>query len=99
MDMDRWRAEIDQLDEQLLRLLSRRAQLAVELARVKRGLGRPVEDPGREQAVLERARQMNPGPLDSLAVAALFTQIIRECRAVAQRAVQGAPAHVVEGNP
>ncbi len=90
MTIEDWRRRIDGIDDHLLRLLNRRAQLAVELARLKRAAGLPVEDPGREQQVLARVCQRNQGPLDGSSVAALFTHIIRACRALGQKS-QGSP--------
>jgi chorismate mutase len=82
MDIERWRKEIDELDEELLRLLNMRARLAVKVGGLKRASGIPVRDPAREQFVLQRLRAANTGPLDQEAVVRLFRRIIRESRRV-----------------
>ena len=82
MEIKEWRAEIDAIDEELLRLLNRRAKLAVQVGMLKRGEGWPLCDPQRECEVLERARHENNGPLDDRAVARIFRRIIRESRRV-----------------
>ena len=69
------RAEIDSIDNELLRLLHRRARLAVGPA-VPWGAQR--RDAAREGDVLERACRVNAGPLDELAVAKIFRRIIHE---------------------
>jgi prephenate dehydrogenase len=48
------RDAIDALDRRIVALLAQRAQLATRAARVKAAEGRAVQDPAREQALLER---------------------------------------------
>ena len=48
------RDEITQLDGDLLRLLARRKQLSIEVARSKQVDRRPIRDQAREQELLER---------------------------------------------
>jgi prephenate dehydratase/chorismate mutase len=80
------RAEIDDLDRDLLRLLNRRASLASQVLALKRSAGLPVCDPRRELDVLARAKQNNPGPLDDRAVETVFRQVIYETRRSEERA-------------
>jgi chorismate mutase len=79
------RAKIDALDGELLLLLNRRAQLAIEVGEVKGSVGSLVRDAAREHEVLEQVRQANPGPLDEQAVTKLFRLIICESRRVESR--------------
>lgn len=88
MNIERWREEIDQLDEELLRLLNMRARLAVKVGALKRASGIPVRDLERERFVLERLQETNTGPLDSEAVLRLFRRIIRESRRAEALAVK-----------
>jgi chorismate mutase len=80
MTIEDWRAEIDAVDEELLRLLNARATLAIRVGESKRSAGLSVLDGAREREVIERARRANAGPLDGAAVARLFRRIIRESR-------------------
>jgi chorismate mutase len=80
MNIDYWRTEIDEIDRELLRLLNRRARLAIRVGSIKRLTGLPCCDPEREKVVLDNLRLANPGPLDHEAVARLFRRIIRESR-------------------
>lgn len=75
-----WRAQIDAVDSELLRLLNRRAQLAIEVGALKRRGALPLCDPGRERQVIARVCVANSGPLDDGAVARLFQCIIDESR-------------------
>jgi chorismate mutase-like protein len=82
MTIEYWRTEIDEIDRELLRLLNRRARLALKVGSLKQAAGLPCCDPDRERAVLSTLRQANTGPLDSRAVTKLFRRIIGESRRV-----------------
>ena len=86
--LQRRRREIDVLDSELLRLLNRRAQIAFELAAVKKSSRLPVYDGTREQQILSRIRRENQGPLDSESIEAIFRCIIRESRRVEESSMQ-----------
>jgi chorismate mutase len=89
MTIDYWRTEIDEVDRELLRLLNRRARLALKVGALKRAAGLPCCDPDREHVVLSTLRQANTGPLDSRAVTKLFRRIIGESRRVETRVPTG----------
>jgi len=91
MSIKDWRAEIDEIDAELLRLVNRRARIAVRVGALKCAAGLPVRDPARERDVLARACRENAGPLDAQAVARIFRRIIRESRR-AEDAAAGAAA-------
>ena len=75
-----YRARIDALDDDLVRLLNQRAQLAVAVGGLKRRTATPVRDPERECQVLTRTRHANLGPLDDEAINRIFQCIIDESR-------------------
>ncbi|MDT7780050.1 MAG: chorismate mutase [Acidobacteriota bacterium] len=85
MSIEDWRAQIDEIDGELLRLLNRRASLAAQIGALKRHAGLPLYDAGRERDVLARACRDNRGPLDEGAVARIFRRVIRESRRVEAR--------------
>lgn len=80
------RAEIDRIDAELLVLLNRRAEAALEIGRRKRAQGEAIHVPERERAVLERLVAANRGPLGAEAVAVVFETIIAEIRALEESA-------------
>lgn len=90
MSIEDWRAEINTIDDELLRLLNKRARLAVEVGQSKKRLGFALCDPTREQEVVERACRANQGPLDEKAIVELFGCIIRESRRVEAQAMEQA---------
>jgi chorismate mutase len=92
MTIKKCRAEIDKIDTELLRLLSFRARLAIEMGKVKRAAGLPINAPDREGEVLSRASRDNAGPLDNRTVVKLFRSIICESRRLALRESKKADA-------
>jgi chorismate mutase len=91
MTIEEFRMRIDQVDDQLLRLLSVRAQLAIEIGREKRESGVEIHDPVREQEVVRRVLENNPGVLDAEALTRLFCEIVTESRNAEERAALNRP--------
>ena len=74
------RDQIDQIDDEMLQLLNRRAALAQQIGHLKdNGV---VLRPEREAQVLQRLQANNIGPLSNDAIAALFTEVMSQCRAL-----------------
>ena len=80
MGIDGLRKQIDLLDDTLLRIFNERAQIALEIGRIKKELGLAIFDPGREKRIFSRMKANNPGPLDDEAVGRLFERVIDESR-------------------
>ncbi|MBX3676574.1 MAG: prephenate dehydratase [Rhodocyclaceae bacterium] len=81
-ELQRLRAEIDRLDEEVLARLSRRAEIAHEIGRVKGGA--VVYRPEREAQVLRRIVGLNQGPLPEAAVWHIFREIMSACLSLEQ---------------
>ena len=77
------REKIDSVDDELMAFISRRAELAKQVADLKR-----KEDtisyyrPEREAEVLRRIMTRNPGPLSDKEMAVLFRQVMSACLAL-----------------
>ncbi len=56
--LERLRAEIRALDEELVSLVGRRRDLVLEIAAAKAELGMPVLDPSQEARVVRRAAEL-----------------------------------------
>jgi chorismate mutase len=85
------RARMDDLDEELVRLLNERSACALAIGRLKRELGVPVYQPAREAEVLRHVRRVaeeTHGPLGPDAVARLFERIIDEARGLELKAAR-----------
>ncbi len=80
--LNRWRKEIDRIDQALLRLLNRRAAAVLQIGRVKKGKGLPVFDGRREERVLRRLFRANYGPLPASSIRQIFRRILKESRSL-----------------
>ncbi len=75
-ELDDLRGRIDELDREIVRLLTERARLGIAAGRAKAAVGRGVPDPDREREVLLRVAMANPGPLPQAAVVELYRSLI-----------------------
>jgi chorismate mutase/prephenate dehydratase len=82
MGLDEWRARIDEIDRQLLRLLNQRAELSLEIGRAKRQASEPVLVPEREQEILDELTRLNAGPLTAGAIRAIWSEILSASRSL-----------------
>ena len=73
------RASIDAIDDEMLKLVNRRAEHAQAIGALKNGV---VYRPEREAQVLLRIKENNPGPLSGETVARLFREIMSACLAL-----------------
>jgi chorismate mutase/prephenate dehydratase len=79
------RRRIDQIDDRILQLLNRRAELAIAIAHQKARRNSSIYAPAREKGVLARLVRQNGGPLARASVRAIFREIISASRALEQR--------------
>lgn len=84
MEITDWRKKIDEVDRELVRLLNDRARVVIEIGKLKRQNGLPIQEPKREREVFQNIVSANQGPLESAAVQRMFQQIIEECRGLQQ---------------
>ena len=88
-ELEKLRARIDEIDEQLLQLFNQRARCAVEVAEVKRALNQGEEDinffrPDREAQVIKRLKSLNQGPLSDEEIGRLIREVMSACLALEQ---------------
>ena len=76
------RERIDTIDRELLALLNRRMQVAVEVGELKKSEGSPVFRPEREAQVIDGLKAVNPGPLKDDSVAPIWREIMSASRAL-----------------
>lgn len=81
-ELDEIREKIDQIDEQILRYLNRRARLAQKVGKLKSDSEQPTLVPRREFQILRRLFQKNVGPYPNEGVEATFREIFAACRSV-----------------
>lgn len=90
-DLDGWRKRIDEIDQELVKLLNERSQCAVEIGHIKKQLSQPAWQPQREAEILRNVVKSNHGPLDDAAMRRLFERIIDEARALERHSMEGSP--------
>ena len=80
------RAQIDDIDAQLLDLLNRRAQCAQQVGEIKAQHGEAgfIYRPEREAQVLRRIQEINPGPLSNDSVTWFFREVMSACLSLEQ---------------
>jgi len=88
-DVDGWRKRIDEVDQELVKLLNERSRCAVEIGHLKKELGMPAWQPEREAEILRNVVKSNHGPLDDAAIRRLFERIVDEARALERHAMEG----------
>ncbi|MDP3131834.1 MAG: prephenate dehydratase [Burkholderiaceae bacterium] len=76
------RDQIDAIDQQLLRLLNQRAQVAEQVGAVKRAEGTPFFRPDRVAQVIRKIENANQGPLLNAHVASIWREIMSACLAL-----------------
>ena len=76
MSLDDIRKQIDLIDQDLLKLLSQRADLVHEVGVVKKRDGLQIYAPEREQALLDRLIAINQGRLPEKSIKAIYREIM-----------------------
>ncbi|MDE0839332.1 MAG: chorismate mutase [Kiritimatiellae bacterium] len=79
MTLDTLRSEIDALDADIVRLLSKRAAAAAHVGRTKREQGIVICDPLRETNVLKFAADNSTAPMDDAGIRSIYREIIAVC--------------------
>ena len=87
MTIEDWQTEIDNVDNELLRLLNQCVELAAMIGRLKEAACLRLSHIDRERALPARLHRINAGPLDDPAVATIFQQIIFEARRIEAQAI------------
>lgn len=77
-----WREQIDALDVEILQLLNKRAQAALEIGKVKEGLDADdsILKPEREAQIIAHLQAVNAGPVTAESIQAVWSEIISACR-------------------
>ena len=82
MSIPEHRKAIDQLDEQLVRLLSERTRHVLAIGDIKRQAGEEIYAPHRERAVLDRIAKLNSGPMTRDQLQAIYREIMSSALAL-----------------
>ena len=85
MEIADWRKKIDEMDEQIVQLISKRAEAAKAIGELKRDGTLPVYEPQRETEVFEHVRRVNPGPLSNEQLVDIYMRVIDVMRMLQRR--------------
>jgi chorismate mutase / prephenate dehydratase len=80
------RGQIDRIDDQIVRLLNKRAELCVQVGHTKARSGQSsaMYVPEREKRIFQRLAKLNGGPLRPQHVRAIFREVMSSCLALEQ---------------
>jgi len=76
MNLDDWRSRINNLDDEILKLLNQRGTAALRIGELKRQQDLPYFIPEREAQVLDRLVALSEGPLGADAIRAIWREIL-----------------------
>jgi len=85
MDIDGLRKKIDELDEEIVKLISWRAEAAQAIGQLKKGADLPVYEPKREEQVFAHVKAVNPGPLADAEMIHVYERIMDVMRTLQRR--------------
>ena len=82
MDIEGWRKKIDELDEQIVALISERAEAARAIGALKRTTAAAIYEPKREQDVFDHVKRVNQGPLGNEGMLQIYERLMDVMRGV-----------------
>jgi len=91
MDIEDWRKKIDELDRQLVTLISERAKAAIAIGKLKRDTSLPIYEPDRERIVFENVQGANCGPLPGRDLVRIYERIIDVMRNIQKEEIVVSP--------
>jgi chorismate mutase len=104
MTIEELRIRIDELDRQLVELISERARAAQMIGQLKAATSLPVYEPNREKIIYANVRAANKGPLPDIELTHIYERIIDVMRALqrnelaSQRNAQAASSEIAPGH-
>jgi len=78
--LENLRENMKEKDREIIRLLNERAQISIQIGRVKGEGGIEVYNPAQEAKVHNYLQELNPGPLPQTAMTAIFREVISASR-------------------
>jgi chorismate mutase len=74
------RRRVNEVDDQLVRILNERARIVQELGKYKQESGVALFDPRREEEILRRVAEINEGPIYDTSMRDIFELIMHRIR-------------------
>ncbi len=76
MSLEELRIKIDEIDQQLVKLINERARVVVEIGKLKNKTDGPIYAPDREKAVFDKIIKANDGPLPDRSLVAVWRELM-----------------------
>ena len=99
MDIADWRVKIDELDRQLVALISERARCAVEIGKLKQNSSLPVYEPDRERIIFDNIARQNKGPLSQVQLRQIYERLVDVMREIQKEEIVPEPVEERRGEP
>ena len=99
MDIADWRVKIDELDRQLVALISERARCAVEIGKLKQNSSLPVYEPDRERIIFDNIARQNKGPLSQVQLRQIYERLVDVMREIQKDEIVSEPVEERRGEP
>ena len=77
-EIEALRQKLDLIEDKLILLLNERAKYVFEIGKIKHEKGLPIEDPKRQETILNRVVQKNSNPVSDEFIKNIFKKIIEE---------------------
>jgi chorismate mutase len=74
------RSRVDEVDQELIRILNERARIVQEIVTIKAEAGKPLFDPRREEEILQKVAEQNQGPIYDTSMREIFELILHRIR-------------------
>ena len=97
MDIADWRLKIDELDRQLVALISERARCAVEIGKLKQNSELPVYEPDRERIIFANIQRANRGPLSQVQLRQIYERLVDVMRQIQSDEIAPQPTEERKG--
>ena len=75
-ELEKLRQKIDQIDEEILKLLNERGKIAIEVGNKKKDKNLAYHFPERERELVERLYSLNQGPLTNKSITSIYREIL-----------------------
>jgi len=75
-NVEKFRREIDKIDDEILSLLNKRSHIVLEIAHIKRNENAKFYSPERERQILERLISRNQGPFPNETLKVIYREIL-----------------------
>jgi chorismate mutase len=99
MDIADLRRKIDELDRQLVALLSERARCAVAIGKLKQNSSLPIYEPDRERIIFNNIQQENHGPLTEVQLRQIYERLVDVMRQIQRDEIVPEPVPEQRGGP